>query len=98
MGFGVAVATDSRLLGGLVLVACGLPCIVIWARRHDRRTAALLTLGGLAAFALSHGIGILIGPWPAVVLTAALTSAVYWRLSDSYARRGRASVAREAER
>ena len=85
-GYGVAAASGSRPLGGLVLAACGVPCIVIWAHRHDRRTAALLTLGGLAAFALSHGIGILIGAWPAVVLTAALTFTVYWRLSDS--RRG----------
>lgn len=86
-GYGVAVATGSRPLGGLVLAACGVPCIVIWGRRHDRRTAALLTLGGLAAFALSHAIGVLIGPWPAVVLTAAVTATAYWRLSDS-SRRG----------
>jgi hypothetical protein len=88
-GYGVAVASGSRPLGGLVLAACGVPCIVIWSRRHDRRTVALLTLGGLAAFALSHGIGILIGPWPAVVLTAAVTSTAYWRLSDSRRRVGR---------
>jgi tetrahydromethanopterin S-methyltransferase subunit C len=88
-GYGVATASGSRPVGGLVLAACGVPCIVIWLRRHDRRTAALLTLGGLAAFALSHGIGILIGPWPAVVLTAALTSTAYWRLSDSRRRAGR---------
>jgi hypothetical protein len=90
-GYGVAVASGSRPLGGLVLAACGVPCIVIWARRHDRRTALLLTSGGLAAFALSHGIGFLIGPWPAVVLTAALTSMAYWRLSDSRGRAGRSS-------
>ena len=82
-GYGVAVASDSRPLGGVVLAACGVPCIVIWARRHDRRTAALLTLGGLAAFAFSHGMGALLGPWPGVLLTAALTAAGYWWLSDS---------------
>lgn len=85
-GFGVAVASGSRPIGGLVLAACGVPCMVIWARRHDRWTTLLLTSGGLAAFALSHGIGILIGPWPAVILTAALTAAAYWRLSDSRGR------------
>ena len=82
-GYGVAVASGSRPLGGVVLAACGVPCIVIWARRHDRRTAALLTLGGLTAFAFSHGMGALIGPWPGVLLTAALAAAGYWRLSDS---------------
>jgi hypothetical protein len=87
-GYGVAVASDSRPVGGVVLAACGLPCVVIWARRHDRRTTALLTLGGLAAFAVSHGLGTLIGPWPAVLVTAAVTSAGYWRLSDSRGRAG----------
>jgi hypothetical protein len=82
-GYGVAVASGSRPLGGIVLAACGVPCIVIWARRHDRRTAALLTLAGLAAFAFSHAMGALIGAWPGVLLTAALTAAGYWRLSDS---------------
>lgn len=88
-GYGVAVASGSRPLGGLVLAACGVPCIVIWTHRHDRRTAGLLTVGGLAAFAFSHGIGIVIGPWPAVILTAALTSTAYWKLSDSRRQAGR---------
>lgn len=90
-GYGVAVASHSRPLGGVVLAACGVPCILIWARRHDRRTVTLLTLGGLAAFVFSHGMGMLIGPWPAVILTAGLTSAAYWRLSDSPGRTRRLS-------
>ena len=32
-GFGVAVGTGSRPLGGVVLAACGLACIAVWARR-----------------------------------------------------------------
>ena len=71
------------------MAVCGVPCIVIWFRRHDRRTVALLTLGGLAAFVFSHGMGLLIGPWPGVILTAALTCTGYWRLSDSPKRGGR---------
>ncbi|HEY2161458.1 MAG TPA: hypothetical protein VGH24_09140 [Solirubrobacteraceae bacterium] len=82
-GYGVAVATGSRPLGGVVLAACGLACVAIWARRHDTRTVALLTGGGLVAFALSHALGELIGAWPAVLLTAGVTAAVYWRFSDS---------------
>jgi hypothetical protein len=89
-GYGVAVVTDSRPLGGVVLAACGVPCVVIWAGRHDSRTTALLTLGGLGAFAFAHGVGMLIGPWPGVLVTAAVTGAGYWRLSDSRGRAGRA--------
>ncbi|HEY1590893.1 MAG TPA: hypothetical protein VGF81_03820 [Solirubrobacteraceae bacterium] len=81
-GYGVAVASGSRPLGGVVLLVFGLPCVAIWARRHGPRTAALLTALGVAAFALSHALGAAIGAWPAVLVTAALTFAAYFRLSD----------------
>lgn len=84
-GYGVAVASGSRPLGGVVLVTFGLPCCAIWARRHGPRTAATLTAGGLVAFAASHALGLAIGAWPAVLVTAAATFAAYWRLSDSRA-------------
>jgi|GEM_PF-2915520 hypothetical protein len=83
VGYAVAVATGSRPLGGLVLGACGLVCIATWLRRDGRRTATLLTIAGLAAFALSHVIGLIIGPWPAVLLAAAGTGVLTWRVSDS---------------
>lgn len=81
-GFGVAVASGSRSLGGLVLAAFGLACIAIWLRRDGRRTAAILTAVGLAAFALSHVLGLVIGAWPAVLLSAAAAATACWRLSD----------------
>jgi hypothetical protein len=81
-GYGVAVGTGSRPLGGIVLAACGLPCVAIWERRHGLRRAAALTAGGLGAFAVSHALGLLIGAWPAVLVTAAATFLAYWRLSD----------------
>ena len=83
VGYAVAVTTGSRPLGGLVLGACGLVCIATWLRRDGRRTATLLTVVGLAAFALSHVIGLIIGPWPAVLLAAAGTGVLSWRVSDS---------------
>lgn len=82
-GYGVAVASGSRPLGGMVLAACGLPCVVIWDRRHGPRRAGALTAGGLGAFAVSHALGVLIGAWPGVLLTAAATFVAYWKLSDS---------------
>ncbi len=82
-GFGVAVMSGSRALGGLVLAACGLACLAIWLQRDGRPTAILLTIAGLFAFALSHLLGLIIGAWPAVLLTAAGTAFLCWRASDS---------------
>ncbi|MGI8505461.1 MAG: hypothetical protein ACR2MK_01420 [Solirubrobacteraceae bacterium] len=83
-GFAAAVATGSRPLGGVVLAAFGLSCIAVWLRRDGRRTAALLTVVGLAAFAVSHVLGLVIGAWPAVLVVAAVTAVVCWRVSDSH--------------
>jgi hypothetical protein len=44
----------------------------------------MLTLAGLCAFALSHVIGAIIGAWPAVLLTAAATGILCWRVSDRH--------------
>jgi hypothetical protein len=84
-GFAVATATGSRPLGGVVLAAFGLTCIAAWRTRHELGKTAALTAVGLLAFALSHLLGVLIGAWPAVFLTAALTAACYWRASDASA-------------
>jgi hypothetical protein len=84
-GYAVAVASGSRPLGGLVLASCGLVCIAIWVHRDGRRTAALLTGAGLVAFAFSHLLGLLIGAWPAVLVVAMATAALYWVVSDAVA-------------
>ena len=80
-GFGVAVATGSRPAGGVVLAGFGLACIWIWLRRDGRRTAVLLTVAGLVAFALSHLLGLVIGAWPSVFLVAAGTAALSCQVS-----------------
>jgi hypothetical protein len=82
-GFGVAVGTGSRPLGGIVLAACGLTCMAIWARRDGPRVTAALTATGLVAFAVSHLLGRVIGAWPSVLVVSAVTAALCWRLSDS---------------
>jgi len=88
-GYAVAVATGSRPLGGLVLAVCGLACIALWRRRDGQRVTIALTVAGLLAFALSHVLGLIIGPWPAVIVTAAATSALCWQVSDSRHLRGK---------
>jgi len=92
-GYAVAVASGSRPLGGVVLAAFGLTCIAAWLSRDGRRTAMRLTVAGLLAFALSHALGLLIGAWPAVLLTAAGLAALCWRLSDAAHLAGRVSTA-----
>jgi hypothetical protein len=81
-GFGVAVGTGSRPLGGVVIAAFGLTCIYLWLRRDDRQTAIRLTLVGLFAFAFSHVLGLLIGAWPSVFVVAAATAWACWHWSD----------------
>lgn len=82
-GFGVAVASGSRPLGGVVMAAFGLSCIAVWLRRDGRRVAVQLTATGLLAFVLSHVLGTVIGAWPSVLVVSAATAGLCWRLSDS---------------
>jgi hypothetical protein len=81
-GFGVAVATGSRPLGGAVLAACGLACIAVWLRRDGTRVTVQLSIAGLAAFVVSHLLGLVIGAWPSVIVVSAAMAALCWRLSD----------------
>jgi hypothetical protein len=92
-GFGVAVGTGSRPLGGVVLAACGLACMAVWARRDGTRVTVTLTATGLVAFAVSHLLGRVIGAWPSVIVVSAVTACLCWWLSDSR-RPGAASLAR----
>jgi len=82
-GFGVAVGTGSRPLGGVVLAAFGLSCIYFWLRRDGAGTATRLTIVGVVAFALSHALGRVIGAWPSVLLVSAITAWLCWRWSDA---------------
>jgi hypothetical protein len=82
-GFGVAVASGSRPLGGAVMAACGLSCLAVWLRRDGRRVAATLTATGLLAFAISHVLAKAIGAWPSVFVVSAVTAAACWRMSDA---------------
>jgi hypothetical protein len=88
-GFGVAVGSGSRPLGGLVLAGFGAACAVISAQR-DARGVTLRLLGiGVAAFVASHALGLAIGDWPAVIVCAAGTAVACDRLSDAPMRAAR---------
>jgi hypothetical protein len=82
-GYAVAVASGSRPLGGIVMAILGILCIRVWLIRDSGRTAAALTFIGLFAFAISHVLGLVIHPWPSVLLVAAATAYACWRMSDA---------------
>jgi hypothetical protein len=85
-GFAAAEATGSRPLGGVVLLIAGIWCISVWLRRDGPRTTWRLAAVGFVAFVASHVLGLAIGAWPAVLTTAIVVGAVYWRASDARAR------------
>jgi hypothetical protein len=82
-GYALARASGSRPLGGVVLAALGLTCIAVWLHRDGRRPAALLTVAGLTAFALSHVLALAIGAWPSVLIVSGVMAVICWRFSDS---------------
>ncbi len=94
LGYGVAVASGSRPIGGAVLAVFGLTCIAAWLTRDGRATTVRLTVAGVIAFALSHALGLLIGAWPAVLITAAALAALCWRESDAAHLQARRPAAR----
>ncbi len=83
LGFGVAVGSGSRPLGGAVMGAFGLGCMALWHRRSGTRTMWKLTAVGLGAFVVSHGLGLLIGAWPSVLVSSAAVAVACERWSDA---------------
>jgi uncharacterized membrane protein len=88
-GFGVAVATGVRPLGGVVLLVLA----VLAARwsESSRRRQALWYLVVLACFVASHILGHAIGAWPAVAVVTAAATAAYLAIvqRQSRSRNGR---------
>jgi len=82
-GYGVVAASGSRPLGGAVLAAGGIGCIELWRRRHGTGTAVRLAGAGLLAFVASHVLALVVGPWPAVLASAAAMGATTWALADA---------------
>lgn len=82
LGFAVAQASGVRALGGLVLVAGAAWCALRWLRRAGvARTVALVGVYG-GAFVGSHVVADALGPWPAVLLAAAVMAAAALVLAD----------------
>ena len=81
-GYGVAVRSGKRPLGGLVFAAGTAWCVRKWLNRADARTAALLVGVQLSAFVTSHRLARTLGAWPSVLTTAAASGAAAALLAD----------------
>lgn len=74
-GFGVAVATGVRPLGGLVLLALAL--LAGRLSGGDRRAQVRWYLVVLACFVVSHLLGLVVGSWSAVAVVTVVATAAY---------------------
>jgi hypothetical protein len=71
-----------RLLGAVVLVVGGAVCAV-WMWREAGTARAIIALAvAIAAFAVSHPLGEVIGSWPAVLAVSLVTGVVVWGLAS----------------
>jgi hypothetical protein len=93
VGYAVAVGSDSRQLGGLVLLACAIPCMRAWTVRRGPRIASALLGIGLGALIVSHPLALAIGAWPAVLLSATAMGVATWVYADAPAARQRNDAA-----
>lgn len=85
VAFAVADLTGVRALGGFVLTAGGLWCVVR-SRAAGWWRVIVVVLLALGLFIASHPAGRVIGAWPAVLLAGLVLAAVAYPLVDRGAR------------
>ena len=74
VGFAVASLTGNRALGGVVLIAGGAGCALVWWRlAGPLRAIAAVAVAGVA-FVVSHPLGAVMTSWGAVLLVSVLTA------------------------
>jgi hypothetical protein len=78
VGFGVAVATGVRPLGGIALVALTAAAGLLSGAPRRRQAAWYLVV--LACFIASHLLGHVIGAWGAVATVTVAATAAYARI------------------
>lgn len=81
VGFAVASLTGNRALGGIVLIAGGLACAVLWWRVAGAWRALACVAIAAVAFVVSHPLGAVMTSWGAVLLVSALTAVSTYALT-----------------
>ena len=79
--FAIAFVAGQRLIGGVLLVVIGLGCAVVLYRQSGLVATIVTGVAYALAFALSHPLGDLIGPWPSVLVLALLAAVVAFAMS-----------------
>jgi hypothetical protein len=95
VGYAVAAGTGVRALGGVVLLVALAWCAVRWKAMAGTTIAAALVASYVVLFVVSHLLALAIGPWPSVVVVAAVMGALAWSLArpeNLLARRERSVV------
>lgn len=87
IGFAVAQSTGVRWLGAVVLIIGGLFCLLAILPVEGAVTGLVLAVVYIAALAVSHPLGRVIGTWPSVLLVAAVTGIVAYVLIRPTGRR-----------
>ena len=82
LGFAVARAMGQQV-GAVVLVLGVAACVALQVGRTRWWRLVVVGLVGAAAFAASHLLADALGPWPAVLLAAALTGAAAYVLTEA---------------
>jgi len=85
VAFAVAQLSDVRALGGALLVAGVVWCV--WRSVQGAgwpRTVAVVVVGAVC-FVGAHLLSAVIGPWPAVLVSALVLGAIAWVLADTRA-------------
>ncbi len=82
-GYLSARESGIRALGGVLLGAAGVYCGRTWLAKRGPAVTALLSGLYLGGFGLSHPLAKTIGPWPSVLVVAAVSAGACWALVDS---------------
>ncbi|MCC2315080.1 hypothetical protein [Cellulomonas xiejunii] len=80
--FALAQGTGVRWLGGVILLATVVACLVLAVPRVGWWRPLAVAAVGLVVFVLSHVAADVLGPWPAVLTAAAVLGATGWWLVD----------------
>ena len=84
-GYLVARESGIRMLGGVLLGACGAYAGRTWLSRRGPGVTAVLSAIYILGFGASHPLAKKIGAWPAVLSVTAASAGASWVLVDSRA-------------
>ena len=86
VSFLLAFVGGQRALGGIVLIVIGLVCAFLLYRNSGTWPTVVTGVAYALGFVLSHPLGDIIGPWPAVLVVAVAVAIVAFAVNRGPAR------------